>query len=169
MSPRDLILPTLRWLALVGMTFWLGGFTFYSAVVIPILHDAMGGIDSGMITGEVSNYLNAFGVATVVAWSVLAAFEHSTGERWARRMRSSLLGLSAAILVGLIALHPVMDRRLGSGEMSHFYPLHKIYLIASTFQWGINLAILAVSVWIWRTPPERMHILDQIWTDSPSP
>ena len=169
MSPRDLILPTLRWLALVGMTFWLGGFTFYSAVVIPILHDEMGGIDSGMITGQVSNYLNAFGVAAVLAWGALLPFERSLGEGWARWFRSGLLVLTTAILAGLILLHPIMDHRLSLGEMDDFHPLHKIYLIASTFQWGINLAILAVSVWIWRKPPERMHILDQIWTDSPSP
>ena len=77
MLARSLMLATLRWLAIVGMTFWLGGFTFYSAIVIPILHLEMGGLNSGMVTGEVSNYLNAFGVAAVVAWWVLTWVEGS--------------------------------------------------------------------------------------------
>jgi len=148
-----------RWLALVSMTVWLGGFTFYSSVVIPILHEEMGGIESGMITGQVSNYLNVFGVGAVVCWAILAGMERSIGECWAFWIRVFLLVVTGAILTGLIALHPVMDRRLETGELSHFYPLHKVYLIASTFQWGINLAILAVSVWIWRTPSETKAAL----------
>lgn len=155
MSLKRYLLPTIRYIALVTMTVWLGGFTFYSAIVIPILHEEMGGLDSGMITGQVSNSLNAFGVAAVAAWGVLLAFERTLGDRWARFLRSGLVLLTAIILGGLILLHPVMDRRLESAAMSDFYPLHKVYLIASTFQWGINLAILALSAWIWWVSPAR--------------
>jgi hypothetical protein len=31
-----------RWLALVALAVWFGGFTFYSAVVVPLLSDVMG-------------------------------------------------------------------------------------------------------------------------------
>ena len=146
---------SLRWAALVGLTFWLGGFTFYSAVVIPILHDEMGGLESGRITGMASNSLNAVGVAAVVIWWVLFWFERSSGDRAARRVRVGLLGLTTAILVVLIALHPVMDDRLDSASMRSFHRLHFVYLNASTLQWGVNLALLAASVWIWRERTEN--------------
>jgi hypothetical protein len=150
MNPRTLVRLAVRWVALAAMTAWLGGFTFYSAVVIPILHDELGGLDAGVITGQVSNYLNAFGVGAVVAWCVLLAVERAEGTRWARRVRAALLALTAAILAGLIALHPVLDARLAAGSMRGFYPLHQVYLIASTVQWGVNLALLAATLWVWR-------------------
>ena len=150
MHPTRLIV---RWLALVGMTFWLGGFTFYSAVVIPILHDEMGGLESGMITGQVSNALNAFGVAAIAVWWLLVALEGALGGRGTRRLRLGLLAATTAILVGLIALHPAMDAQLDGGSMKSFRRLHLVYLNASTVQWGVNLALLAVSVVIWERRP----------------
>lgn len=150
MIPRGLIELVVRWLALTGMTVWLGGFTFYSAVVIPILHDELGGMEAGRLTGEVANYLNAFGVGAVVIWWVLAVFERAEGERWARRVRVGLLASTSVILIGLIALHPVLDTHLESGSMRKFHPLHQVYLIASTAQWGINLALLAVTLRVWQ-------------------
>ncbi len=48
-----------------------------------------------------------------------------------------------------------MDGRLESGSLRGFYPLHRIYLIASTAQWLANLGLLAVVLVPWRDgPPE---------------
>jgi hypothetical protein len=148
---RSLSLLTVRWAALAGLTVWLGGFTFYSAVVIPLLHDELGGPDAGAITGKVTDPLNAFGVAAVAAWWVMTAFEgRAAGSAPARAIRRALLALTTAILLGLIALHPVLDARLASGSMRDFYRLHQVYLIASTVQWGVNLALLAATLWVWQ-------------------
>ena len=153
MNLRYLVIPFYRYLALVGMTFWLGGFTFYSAIVIPILHDELGGRESGMITGQVSNDLNVFGVVAVVTWWTLLYVERSHRDRAARWFRVGLLTMTTAVLAGLIYLHPILDAILDTGEMRAFYPLHQVYLIASSIQWGINLALLALTVWIWRPEP----------------
>ena len=55
----------LRSLAMIVHAVWLGGFTFYGAAVIPILHEEYGSLDGGLITRRVSDRLNALGVATV--------------------------------------------------------------------------------------------------------
>lgn len=143
-----------RWLALVGMSFWLGGFTFYSAFVIPILHEELGGLDAGLVTGRVTVPLNALGVAAVSAWWLMAGLERSAASARARVARLVLLLATSLILAGLIALHPVMDARLESGSLRSFYRLHQVYLIASTVQWGVNLALLGVSVWAWHGTSE---------------
>lgn len=140
----------LRWIALSAFAVWFGGFTFYSAVVIPVLHDELGSLGQGAITGAVTNTLNAIGAGAVAAWWVMAGVERSAGERWARWGRVGLLALTTAILIGLFVLHPILDARLDAGSMRNFHPLHQVYLIGSTVQWAVNLALLAVSLRIWQ-------------------
>jgi hypothetical protein len=142
----------LRWLALASFALWFGGFTFYSAVVIPVIEEAMGRAEAGsLVTREVTDTLNLIGVATLILWWLLAWFERSLGGTWAPRLRVGLLAIDTAVLVGLFALHKVLERRLDEGRMEGFYPLHETYLIARTAQWVANLALLAASVWIWRS------------------
>jgi hypothetical protein len=150
-----------RYAALVAMTIWLGGFTFYASIVIPILHEELGGLDAGQITGQVAKPLNGFGAVAIAAWWVLAVMERSRRERWACWMRVGLLGVTTAILVGLIVLHPILETRLESESRQGFYALHKIYLIASTGQWGVNLGLLAITLWIWRPEPNCAELPDE--------
>lgn len=158
MSLRNLSQLGVRWLALVGMTVWLGGFSFYSAVVLPILHDEMGSLESGRITGEVANGLNAIGAGAVAAWWMMAWVERARGRRAAHWVRLGLLGATTAILLGLATLHSVMDARLETGSLRGFYRLHRVYLIASTAQWGVNLLLLAATLWVWQSEDDRFKI-----------
>jgi len=61
-----------------------------------------------------------------------------------------LIVVDVLILHALITLHPVLDAKLEAGDMSRFHSLHQTYLIASTAQWVVNLALLAITVWLWR-------------------
>jgi hypothetical protein len=150
MPGRTLVLRFLCWLTL---TVWVGGFTFYSAVVIPILHDSLGSLDTGLITQRVTDAINAAGIAALAVWWPAAWIERSVGSLRVRGARVWLLGMTSALLVVLIALHRVMDRRLADGSFEHFYPLHRAYLIASTAQWLANLGIVAVTLVLWRDRP----------------
>ena len=55
------------------MAFWLGGFTFYSAVVIPVLHDRLGSpLETGLVTQRVTDALNLLGVGTItLGWALI--------------------------------------------------------------------------------------------------
>jgi hypothetical protein len=149
----------LRWLALMALAVWFGGFTFYSAAVLPVLHEVMGSLEAGSVTREVTDTLNLAGASALSGWWVLAGAEWRLGRPGARRLRLGLLTADTAILIGLFALHPVMDRRLDTGSLRGFYPLHRVYLIASTVQWVVNLALVAVSLVVWQgtagSPPAR--------------
>jgi hypothetical protein len=140
----------LRWIALVAMSVWLGGFMFYSAVVIPILHEILGTFEAGMITREVTNYLNAIGAGAILTWWALAWVERSLGAVRSRGARFGLLAISTAILLGLILLHLELDARIDAGRIRNFYGIHRVYLVASTVQWGTNLLLLAVTLGVWR-------------------
>src|SRR5947209_926968 len=135
-----------RFVAVWTLAIWLGGFTFYAAAVIPVLHDQLGGaLESGLVTQRVTIDLNLLGVATVVIGLVLAMFERASGWRGPFRSKVSLglLASTALCLLALFVLHPMLDRRLEAGEMAAFYPLHRAYLWVSTVQWVTNSALLA--------------------------
>jgi hypothetical protein len=131
------------------LAVWMGGFTLYGAAVVPILHDELDGLQAGGITRRVTDVLNAVGVATVTTWWVAAAIERRAGPARVVRLRLGLLAMTTAILVGLIALHRVMDRRPDTGGLEGFYPRHRAYLIASTVQWFVNLGLIVTSLVVW--------------------
>ena len=141
--------PLIRFACSVGMASWAGGFAFYGAAVVPVLHDELDRLQAGAITARVTDTLNALGAAILVVWWAAAlAGRPGAGDR-ARRARFGLLAASSTLLLSLIALHRVMDGRLDSGNLRGFYPLHRAYLIASTAQWFVNLGLLAAP------PPSR--------------
>lgn len=134
----------LRVLSILGLALWVGGFSFYSAVVIPALHEAIGSVETGYITQGVTNTLNAIGAAALVSCWVWTVLDTRTNHRHGHRARVALMIASSAILALLIVLHRKMDRHLDSAGLAGFYPLHRIYLMASTAHWLINVGLLAL-------------------------
>ena len=61
----------------------------------------------------------------------------------------------ALTLLVLLWLHPRMDRLLDPElfrvlDRDAFYPLHRVYLWASTVQWAFGVVYLALTLWRWR-------------------
>jgi hypothetical protein len=140
-------------LAVWLLALWLGGFTFYSAAVIPILHDQLGSpLETGLVTQRATDVLNGIGLVTVaLGWTRVLMVRRDRGSALARRRWANhLLALTTAALVVLILIHRVLDRRLETAELSGFYPIHRVYVWVSTIQWLANLGLLAS--WAgWRT------------------
>jgi hypothetical protein len=148
----------LQFLFLVALSFYLGGFTFYSAVVIPILHERLeSSIEAGLITQRVTDALNLLGVITLsLGWCVycLGAARPGRGDR-GRRWEIGSLMTSSVCLVVLLMLHRVLDRKLASSTLVGFYPYHRAYLWTSTVQWLANLALLSQSAGVFTSFPDR--------------
>ncbi len=142
----------LRFVALVTLTIWVGGFTFYSAVVIPVLHEALGSLETGYVTQQVTWILNGIGTVAILAGWGLLLFEQGKTSSTLSRVRLVLLTATTGTLGVLWILHYVMDARLDAGRLRGFYPLHRTYLVASTVQWFANLGLLAVVAWSSETP-----------------
>jgi len=138
-----------RFLCVLGMASWAGGFAFYGAAVVPVLHDELDRFQAGEITRRVTDTLNAAGLVTLAIWWGLALAERHAGPRRIRRARLGLLAATSALLTLQFGLHRVMDARLDAGALRRFYPLHRAYLIASTVQWFANLGVLAASLRLW--------------------
>src|SRR5262249_9658396 len=144
MLRKVMVMPLLffRFLCLFSITVWVGGFTFYSAVVIPVLHESLGSLETGYVTQRVTDYLNAAGGVTLALWWLAAWVDRSAKPDRARHLRLGFLVATTIILLALIGLHDLMDQQLGSGSLRGFYPLHRTYLIASTVQWFANLGLM---------------------------
>lgn len=145
-----------RFLVLVALLFWQGGFTFYAAVVVPVGQAELGShLEQGFITRRVTNYLNLSGAVAliVLAWEVTASQDRSRSRRWARWITWSGM---AGTLVALIWLHQRLDElvNLDMHELTDpraFRTRHRWYLWLSTVQWAFGLCFTILALQAWRS------------------
>jgi hypothetical protein len=131
-----------------AVALWLGGFTFYGAVVIHVGMKVLGGhVRQGFITQRVTGQLNWIGVAAlaILVWHATAIWPGCG------RVARSGLALSLLIMIviqaALFIMHPMLDRLLDFDahtvvDEARFRALHRHYLTASTVQWGAGLLFI---------------------------
>jgi len=143
-----------RFFVLAALAFWQGGFTFYSAVVVPAGEEVLGSSrEQGFVTRHVTNYLNAAGAVALplCLWDLWIG----GGRSFGRRLRWATWAGMAVTLSVQVWLHLVLDRLLQPEAMlvvdqRAFRAVHEWYLIASTAQWACCLAFLALALAAWR-------------------
>jgi hypothetical protein len=155
-------MPTLvrRFLVLVSLMFWQGGFTFYAAVVVPVGQEELGShLQQGFITRQVTNYLNLSGAVAliVLAWDLAGSKERSQTRH---RIRWAAWTGMVVILCVLIWLHHQLDQHLDTAlreliDPRIFRGKHRWYLWLSTVQWSFGLAYAAFTLHAWRIEDRR--------------
>lgn len=150
-------MPTLvrRFVLLLTLLFWQGGFMFYGAVVVPVGSEVLGSHRTqGWITRTVSNYLNLAGLAAVVVWCwEIASASDPVPRR--RCLRWGLWTFLLLTLAGQFWLHMRLDEFLDIDSFHvldgpRFHVLHCWYLNISTLQWAVSLILAAVTLIAWR-------------------
>jgi hypothetical protein len=141
-----------RYLVLIALMFWQGGFTFYSAVVVPIGQDLFGR-KQGFLTREVTFWMNVSGAIAllVLAWDTAAVRDLASR----RSLRWWCLLVMIVGLGALVWLRPQMDQYLDVEELrivdrSSFRFAHRWYLWISTGQWGAGLVYILCMLLAWR-------------------
>lgn len=138
-----------RYAVILAFAFWMGGFTFYAAVVIPTAHDVLGSHrEVGFITQRVTRWLNGAGVValTIFAWNLCALWR---GFPWKlRRTLALTLALMIATQVALFIEHHILDGLIDAETQSivlhgRFYGWHRVYLLTAALQW------LASALHVW--------------------
>ncbi len=120
----------IRYIAVVSLSLWIGGLTFYSLFVIPTGTSVVGGMAQGIITQQVTDWLNWIGVAS------LAIMVPTLRARW----MLATWGALAVTLAILFVLHPQLDALLDAktreiANYGTFYNWHRAYLIVTAAQW----------------------------------
>src|SRR3954466_4637636 len=98
-----------RFLVVALFAFWMGGFTFYTGVAIPVASDVLGSHRAvGFITQQVTQWLNFAGVFTllVFAWNTVADWK--SASRAERVVLGWALGILIASEAVLLAVHPML-------------------------------------------------------------
>jgi hypothetical protein len=154
MTWRDRLPLARRFLVLIALMFWQGGFTFYASVVVPVGQDVLGShFAQGLITRHVTKYLNLSGAVALLVLALDLAAARETA--WVRRTRWLLwLGMVVALVV-LVQLHPILDRNVNAEaqtilDYATFTPMHRLYLWVSTVQWGCGLLYAWLTLRAWR-------------------
>ena len=143
-----------RWAVLASLMMWVGGFTFYTAIVVPLGTEQLGGIAQGFITREVTRRINI--AATVALVALLLDHGLTTDPSRARRWaRLGLWLVLATLQMALFLLHGWLDSYLDP-ETQHieqrptFYQWHRLYLWLHTAQWLGALVEIALLLAAWR-------------------
>lgn len=144
-----------RFLVLVAVAFWQGGFTFYSGVVVHVGSAVLGShLEQGLVTRSVTNYLNLAGIVALAiwGWDIARARDPAIWRRWLRWSLWTLLLLALGMLAWWHArLDLLIDHESSSiVDRSQFRGLHVWYLNISTVQWVASLLLLMVTLTAWR-------------------
>lgn len=144
-----------RFLLLMALMFWHGGFTFHGAVVIHVGNSVLGShLEQGYITGASANYLNLAGVVALALWGWDIAGTRDAGRRpW---LRWAIWAVLVATLGLLAWLHLRLDDLLDTTsfrilDRSRFHGLHRWYLNISTVQWGGSILLIGLTLLAWRS------------------
>ena len=143
-----------RFAVLASYALWIGGFTFYAAVVIPSGHAVLGDHTSvGFITQRVTQWLNVIAVIALAIFSIEAYLARRAGFH--RRGVVVLVAALAVFQLGLVVLHPHLDQLLDTQEQAvidrrHFYQWHRIYLLTASAQWFAAVGYLWYLLRAWR-------------------
>lgn len=144
-----------RLLVLQILLLWQGGFLFYTAVVVPTGTTVLGSAAAqGAITARVTDTLNLFGV---VCLAILAVELGLTRDPSAKQTRARwwcwwILFVAQGLL---LYFHRLLDAFMDP-ERTHvvihppFYPVHRMYLWASTTQWFVSLVLVWLTLRAWR-------------------
>jgi hypothetical protein len=143
-----------RVLVFATLGLWMGGFTFYSAVVVPVGQEVLGSHrKQGFVTRRVTNYLNLAGVVAMISlgWDIAA----SRTKFRRRRVRWALWAIMGFTLAMLAWLHRELDDLLVAdsfaiSDESAFSSLHRWYLMTSTIQWACAMTWTVLTLFAWR-------------------
>jgi hypothetical protein len=151
-----------RFLVLTALTVWVGGFTFYGAVVVPVGLHEIGVKQQSRVTGPATFWLNVVGAVALVpfVWDVLRCGDASVRRQGVRWVSWAGMALTLAVLFWL---HRFLTLHVAAGLPSSdpaFRAVHWSYLGVGAFQWVCSLVFAGASLSAWRAEDRAQGRLD---------
>jgi hypothetical protein len=146
-----------RFLVVFALMFWMGGFMFYGAVVVPTNRIELKDMPQrGTITQKVTEWMNFAGTLALLVLFV-DAYASASGRQLGRWI--SWTGMMIPHLF-LIWLHNELTKQMAVpgfhlSDMKGFLIWHRVYLITNTVQWFSGMVFLALTLRQWRRDDQR--------------
>lgn len=138
-----------RFLAIVALMYWLGGFVFYSSLVVPTGRATLKPpSDQAFVTAAVTGKMAW--VATGAWLVLLLEWLQSTRSPW----RFALLCGLAALQVVMALLHGPMVQYMDAStltvvDVAAIRPYHKAYMVVGSIQIAMALIYIGLTVAQW--------------------
>ena len=141
-------------LMLLYSLYW-GGLTFYTGIVVRIIHSVLNDpMEGGLITQRVTVALQILGFLTVLvmSWNNVAIIRKSRKLGYALTALTVVLAFS---LFGLLLIHSQLDAVIDGDAMQItdrilFDAGHRRYNQLTTVQWMVALAYLPTTLLAWQ-------------------
>ena len=145
-----------RFAVVAALMYWIGGFTFYAAIVVPTGSRVLGsGAEQARITREVTESLNVTGAVALAIFALDIFFTRRW--KWSRWLTWAVMAVTLAMLV---VLRTHLDGMFNPDELKvvdrptfHFW--HRTYLWVSTVQWGAAVMFMQLSLVAWRAADRK--------------
>jgi hypothetical protein len=153
-----------RYLVILALMFWVGGFMFYGAVTVPVVRGVLNPDPAqSKITRQVTAWMNLSGTL-----ALLVFFVDLYGSPVRPRSRRALAWASMTVAhMALFWMHRKMSHQMDDPHfyrlrenMAHFQSWHRVYMWISTFQWASAMAFAALSIMTWRQE-DRLSIIPE--------
>jgi len=122
------------------LSIWWGAFTFYSGIVVPLGMRVLGShTQMGMITQEVTVYLNIFSFMIFVTYAHSLRYESDKTDGLVKQLMAITL---VACQILLFLIHSYLTDMIDVEHQkvfnsNNFYFLHRLYLIIEIMIWLI--------------------------------
>src|SRR5215470_9784140 len=101
-----------RFLVVVALAIWLGGFTFYSTAVISTSQEVLHShLRAGLITQQVTNWLNRISIVPLVLCAVNCWMLRKHDCKRMLQLLIAALGIMMVMQIALFVLHPMLDAK----------------------------------------------------------
>jgi hypothetical protein len=142
---------TRRFLVVLALMFWQGGFMFYGAVTVPVTRSVLEGRpEPSRITEQVTQWMNLAGTFALLATFMDCWASPLARRRW-RWLGWLLMALPHPIIIWM---HREMSGQMAVAgfhktDMSQFHYWHQAYLLLNTVQWlgGMLFAVQSLKSW----------------------
>ncbi|HJN66943.1 MAG: hypothetical protein GY783_12275 [Gammaproteobacteria bacterium] len=153
-----------RYVLILALGLWVGGFTFYALIVLPASHDVLGDrFTSGLITRGVTIWLNRLGVVAILFMFCDMLASRRNGCRWVTATLFVAWLVVAGSHIEIFVLHLKLSGLIDGGQIADaasFRSIHTFYERVSTVQWVACLVFLAFSLLAWRRSDSSVESRD---------
>ncbi|HEV3145026.1 MAG TPA: hypothetical protein VGZ47_14135 [Gemmataceae bacterium] len=146
-----------RFLVVLALMFWMGGFMFYGAVVVPTNRVELKDMpERGTITQKVTEWMNLAGTLALLVFFADIYASPVGLQRWRWIAWAGML----IPHLFLIWLHHELTKQMSApgfhqSPMHSFLIWHRVYLITNTVQWFAGMVFLAMTLRQWRREDSR--------------